>query len=100
VKPNAGPDGARHLVRGLFVKRPYADAVDLSGKTAIVTGASPKSIGCDTARILASFGANVVITTRSNTDAAVENIRERMDTPEARARIVGHSLDLSDRDSV
>ncbi len=100
AKPNARPDGFRHLVRGLFVKRPYADAADLNGKSAIVTGASPMSIGCDTARILASFGATVVITTRSNTDAAVQNIRERMDTPEARTRIVGHSLDLSDRDSV
>ncbi|MBW2552468.1 MAG: SDR family NAD(P)-dependent oxidoreductase [Deltaproteobacteria bacterium] len=82
------------------MKRPYADAADLNGKTAIVTGASPRSIGCDTARILASFGATVVITTRSSTDAAVENIRERLDTPEARTRIVGHSLDLSDRNSV
>ena len=100
MKPNARPDGGRHLARGLFVKRPYADAADLSSKTAIVTGASPRSIGCDTARILASFGATVAITTRTNTGAAVENIRERMATPEARARIVGHSLDLSQRDSV
>ncbi len=82
------------------MKRAYADAADLSGKTVIVTGASSRSIGCDTARILASFGTTVVITARSNTDAAVENIRERMDTPEARARIVGHSLDLSSRHSV
>ena len=100
MKGNARPGGARHLARGLFVKRPYAETADLSGKTAIVTGASPRSIGYDTARILASFGATVVITTRSNTDATVDDIRERMDTAEARTRIVGHPLDLSDRDSV
>jgi len=100
AQPNARPGGLRHLVRGLFVKRPYADAADLHGRTAIVTGASPQSIGFATAQILASLGATVVVTTRSNTDAAVEAIRAHLQHNEDRQRVHGHSLDLTDRDSV
>jgi retinol dehydrogenase-12 len=98
--PNAAPGGFRNLIRGLFVKRPYADAVDLNGKTAIVTGASPSSLGFEIARILAALGATVVVTTRTRTDAAVAQIRERLPTPEARDRVFGHSLDLLNRESV
>jgi retinol dehydrogenase-12 len=97
---NTQPGGLRNLIRGTFLKRPYADAVDLSGKTAIVTGASPVSLGSEIARILASFGAKVVITTRSNTEVAADEIRERLDTPAARDRVVGCPLDLLDRTSV
>ena len=99
-RPNAAPAGFRNLVRGLFVKRPYAEAVDLSGKTAIVTGASTSSLGFEIARILAALGATVVVTTRSRTEAAVEQIRDRLPNPEARSRVFGHALDLLDRESV
>ena len=62
--------GLRHLIRKRFVSATYAEAVDLTGKMIIVTGATPGSLGFETARTLASWGASVVITTRSNPDAA------------------------------
>ena len=39
--------------RRLFVKTTFAERVDLDGKTMIVTGASPRSLGFETARTLA-----------------------------------------------
>ena len=97
---NAQPSGIRNRIRSLFVKRPYADGADLSGKTVIVTGASPQSIGFATAKSLASFGATVVVTTRSNTDRAVEQIRAKLQKPQDRERVYGHPMDLLDRESV
>jgi NAD(P)-dependent dehydrogenase (short-subunit alcohol dehydrogenase family) len=87
-------------LRKLFVRTTYADPVNLAGKAIIVTGAGPGSLGFATARALATWGASVVVTTRSNTDAVVEDLRAQLPDDEASARIVGHSLDLSDRDSV
>ena len=66
----------RDLVRRRFVtEAAYAEPVDLSGKKVIVTGATPGSLGFETARTLASWGASVVVTTRSNPEAAVEALR-------------------------
>ncbi len=44
--------------------------VDLSGKTALITGAS-RGIGADTARVMASAGANVVLLARNERDLEV-----------------------------
>jgi len=54
------------------------DGIDLSGKTALVTGAT-SGIGSETARAFAAHGANVIITARSTEKAArvVEMIREQ-----------------------
>lgn len=54
------------------------DGIDLSGKTALVTGAT-SGIGSETARAFAAHGANVIITARSAEKAAgvVEMIREQ-----------------------
>jgi NAD(P)-dependent dehydrogenase (short-subunit alcohol dehydrogenase family) len=46
---------------------PPAPRVDLTGRTALVTGAAAGSIGGETARLLREWGADVVTTTRSST---------------------------------
>jgi NAD(P)-dependent dehydrogenase (short-subunit alcohol dehydrogenase family) len=86
--------------RKLFVRTTFAEPADLAGKVAIVTGAGPASLGFATARTLAAWGASVVVTTRSNTDAIVQKLRAELPDDTARSRVTGHSLDLSDRDSV
>ena len=50
--------------RRLFVKTAMAERVPLDGKKMVVTGASPGSLGFETARALADWGATVVVTTR------------------------------------
>jgi NAD(P)-dependent dehydrogenase (short-subunit alcohol dehydrogenase family) len=57
----------------------------------IVTGASPGSLGAATARILTKWGADVAITTRSNSEAAAQSIAPT---------VAGHPLDLTDAASV
>jgi NAD(P)-dependent dehydrogenase (short-subunit alcohol dehydrogenase family) len=90
----------RDFVRRRFVTAAYADSVDLAGKKIIVTGATPGSLGFETARTLASWGASVVVTTRANPDAAVEALQARLQYADARRRVDAHSLDLSYSDSV
>jgi NAD(P)-dependent dehydrogenase (short-subunit alcohol dehydrogenase family) len=46
-------------------RAPFATPVDMSGKTVLVTGAAPGSIGGETADALRAWGADVVTTTRS-----------------------------------
>ena len=75
---NAQPSGIRNRIRSLFVKRPYADGADLSGKTVIVTGASPRSIGFATARI-----PGVVWRDRRSHDALEYRQSGRADSREA-----------------
>ncbi|MFN2540378.1 MAG: SDR family NAD(P)-dependent oxidoreductase [Mycobacteriales bacterium] len=62
-----------------IVRAPRATPVDLTGKTVVVTGAAPGSLGGETARVLRDWGAEVVTTTRSGGS---------------------HPLDLTDGDSV
>src|SRR4051794_12830178 len=62
-----------------LVRAPRATPADLSGKVVVVTGAGPGSLGAETARLLAEWGAEVVTTTRSGGS---------------------HPLDLTDGDSV
>lgn len=71
--------------------RRRAQPVDLRGTRALVTGASPGSLGAATARILGDWGAKVVVTTRADADAAARSIG---------AGVIGHRLDLTDRSSV
>lgn len=86
-------------LRKLFVHTKLAEPVDLAGKTIIVTGAGPGSLGFATARTLASWGASLVVTTRANTETIVEALQAELPA-EAGTRIEGHSLDLSERESV
>ncbi|HEY1075932.1 MAG TPA: SDR family NAD(P)-dependent oxidoreductase [Fontimonas sp.] len=80
-------------LRRLFVRAPQAAAVDLTGRRAIVTGAAPGSIGAETARALAAWGADVVVTTRGDAQAVARRLS-------AHGRVQGHPLDLSDAASV
>jgi NAD(P)-dependent dehydrogenase (short-subunit alcohol dehydrogenase family) len=99
--PKTGPAGRFHdFVRRGFVTAAYANPVDLAGKKIIVTGATPGSLGFETARTLVSWGACVVVTARSNPDAAAEALRARLQDADARRRVDAHTLDLSHSDSV
>ena len=63
---------------------------DLSGKTALVTGAS-RGIGAATAGLLASFGAHVIVSSRrlDACEAVVEEIRATGGSAEALAAHIG-----------
>jgi retinol dehydrogenase-12 len=87
-------------LRGLLVKNPRAGRFDLAGKRMLVTGASPGSLGFETALTLASWGADVVITTRKKPEATVDALRNRLNDEAAGARIEGFCLDLSITESV
>ncbi len=92
--------GFRDFVRRRVVTSQHAQPVDLRGKKVIVTGATPGSLGFETARTLASWGATVVVTTRSNAGAAVEALRATLQDPDTHSGVHGHALDLSSRESV
>lgn len=89
----------RSLIRRAFVSTPHAAPVDLGGRKIIVTGASPGSIGFATATTLASWGATVVITTRTHPEATAAAIRAALPHA-AQGRIAAHPLDLCDAQSV
>lgn len=86
-------------IRRPFVTAVMADRVDLRGKNIVVTGATPGSLGFETALALASWGASVIVTTRSNTEATVESLRARLDG-DSEGSVHGHPMDLSDQGSV
>lgn len=71
------------------------DAFDLTGKVAIVTGAS-KGIGESMARALAAFGAKVVVSSRKQeaVDAVAERIRQDGGSATALAAHAGSAADL------
>jgi 3-oxoacyl-[acyl-carrier protein] reductase len=72
------------------------DAFDLSGRTALITGAgSPSGIGIATARMLGRMGARVTLvsTTDRITERAAELLAEGVDT-------LGHVADLTDERQV
>lgn len=62
----------------------------LAGRTVLVTGATPGSLGHATAEALVEAGAAVVVTARTAVDLAVR----------AAGAHTGHALDLSDAESV
>lgn len=79
--------------RRLFVRTAFAEPVALEGRKMIVTGASPGSLGFETARILAAWGAAVAITTRRHTGDVVEELGQV-------GQVSGHPLDLCNSESV
>src|SRR6201986_19336 len=74
------------------------DGVDLSGRTAIVTGAG-SGIGTETARALASAGAEVTLAVR-RPQAAEEITAGIIAGSTGNAKVSVRALDLSDQDSV
>ncbi|MGH8461280.1 MAG: SDR family NAD(P)-dependent oxidoreductase [Stenotrophobium sp.] len=87
-------------IRRLFVRAPQAQRVDLRGRKIIVTGAARGSIGYETAGILASWGATLVVTSRSNVNALVEDLRGKLSGAPDCGAVDGHTLDLCDTNSV
>jgi NAD(P)-dependent dehydrogenase (short-subunit alcohol dehydrogenase family) len=73
------------------------DSIDLSGRTALVTGASG-GLGAETARALASAGARVLLAARNTEKAAEVADGIRQSTGNSAVEVVG--LDLTSLDSV
>jgi NAD(P)-dependent dehydrogenase (short-subunit alcohol dehydrogenase family) len=73
----------------------YRDLFDLTGKTAIVTGAS-KGIGEAIARCLAEFGARVILASRKQetVDAVAKSIRE------SGGQAAGFAAHMGDKDAI
>ena len=98
--PNNFSKVIKHLVR-LFLRKPMAVPVDMSGRHVIVTGASPGSLGYETARILAGWGATVVATCVRNMPLMEATLRDDLRKRGAgENNITAHKLDLSEPDSV
>lgn len=86
---------------GRWLRRvPLAPAVDLRGRQIIVTGTAPGSIGEATARQLAAWGADLVVTTRGNAAAVAAGLQGQLAGNAAAGTIQGHPLDLADAGSV
>jgi retinol dehydrogenase-12 len=90
----------RQLLRKPFVTTRLAERAELAGKHAVVTGAGLGSLGYETAKTLARWGAVVVVTTRSDTTAIVKSLKEELAKEGITASIDGHEMDLSSVDSV
>ncbi|MCY3556778.1 MAG: SDR family NAD(P)-dependent oxidoreductase [Gemmatimonadetes bacterium] len=91
---------AQHLVR-MFLPKPMAVPVDLAGRHVIVTGASPGSLGYETARILAGWGAIVVATRVRDVSLMEAALKDDLCKRGADAdNLMAHALDLSDPESV
>jgi retinol dehydrogenase-12 len=87
-------------LRSLLVRAPYATCVDLRGRRVIVTGTARNSIGWETARFLAGWGADVAVSTRGDPAALVDSLNAAVANLPGHGRIDGHALDLARRDSV
>lgn len=96
--PRAIADGGLHVAR-LFGRNPVAAPVDLVGRTFVVTGASPGSLGYEVARTLASWGGEVVATCVRDPAALERALREDV-TARGGGSATAERLDLSDRGSV
>lgn len=97
MSPKASPMAALHR---LLVAAPQAHKVDLQGRIAIVTGTAAGSIGYETAKTLARWGATVVITSRTRPELLAQTMREQLKAEGVTASINAHALDLAQADSV
>jgi NAD(P)-dependent dehydrogenase (short-subunit alcohol dehydrogenase family) len=79
---------------------PFAQPVDLRGKKIIVTGCSPNSIGFATAKTLASWGATVIVTTRSKPEVVKAALDAALLKSGQEGTITAHALDLCQTQSV
>lgn len=96
--PRAIADGVHHVGR-LFGRNPVAPPVDLAGRTFVVTGASPGSLGYEVARTLASWGGNVVATCVRD-PATLERALHDDVTARSGGSAIAERVDLADRGSV
>ena len=85
----------------LLAPKPTARAVDLSGRHILVTGASRGSLGHETARTLAAWGARVVVTALDDWRGLEETLRDDLRAQGRDAnRVSSQRLDLGDSRSV
>lgn len=82
----------------LITRAPAAPVQDLHGKTIMVTGCGPDSIGFATAKILAQRGARLIVTTRKNSAASAADIARAAQV--SASQVQGVDLDLLDSASV
>ncbi len=98
--PNSLVKTVKHLTR-LFLPKPMAARVDMSGRHVIVTGASPGSLGYETARTLAGWGATVVATRVHDVALMESSLKDDLRKRGANAdNLTAHTLDVRDPDSV
>ena len=88
------------MLRRPFIQTCMAGPVVLAGRHAIVTGAGRGSLGYETAKTLARWGAAVVVTTRRDTASIVAALHRDLRDEGIDATLAGHELDLSDAHSV
>ncbi|WP_084477926.1 SDR family NAD(P)-dependent oxidoreductase [Nocardia jejuensis] len=88
---------ARTLDGAVLTTDDVLDGVDLTGRTALVTGAT-SGLGAETARALAAAGATVVLAARDFDAAVIRACRIRELHPRADLDVIG--LDLTDQSSV
>ncbi len=86
-------------LRSWLLRTAKASPTNLRGRRVVVTGATPGSIGFETARILLSWGASVTITARSHPDAAAAALRAQLPATDG-ARLTALPLDLGEAESV
>lgn len=87
-------------IRRWFVRPQHARPCRLDGRRIVVTGAAAGSIGYETARQLASWGADVVVTTRREPQALAQSLRDAVAGTAVHGRIDAQPLDLADAASV
>ena len=98
--PKTFSKSVTHILQ-LFMSKPMAKEVDMSSRNVIVTGASPNSIGYETAKILASWGATVIVTSTDDIELMESSLRRDLRIiGAAEKKITAHALDLCDVDSV
>lgn len=90
----------RRLLRRPFVDTLYAKEARLQGKHVIVTGAGSGSLGYETAKTLARWGALVIVTTRRNSGTIVDALKSELREENIDPFISGHELDLCSTESV
>ena len=97
--PHEFAKSVRHLWL-LCTPKPMAERVDMSGRTVIVTGASLNSLGYETAKTLAGWGADVIATSLHNAKTTEACLKSDLSKVGADGNISVRSLDLCDTSSV
>ena len=77
-----------------------APRVDVTGRTFVVTGATPGSLGYEVARMLARWGGQVIATCRRDPGAMERSLNDEVEVAPGGGSVAARRLDLADRDSV
>ena len=92
-------DALIHTVR-LALPKPRAPVVDMTGRRVVVTGASTGSIGYSVAKVLAEWGADVVVTCRHESESLETDLQRDVARHAPGRSVRAHRLDLADAESV